>query len=91
MPFANYIRNSSSLSQRHRELLILRTAWLSRSPYYWSVHSARAAAAGLTRADLTRIAAGPGARDWDPFEATLCAPQTSCTTSRSSATPPGRR
>ena len=71
MPFANYIRNSSSLSQRHRELLILRTAWLSRSPYYWSVHSARAAAAGLTRAEVTSIAGGPTAPGLDPFEATL--------------------
>jgi 4-carboxymuconolactone decarboxylase len=71
MPFANYIRNSSSLPQRHRELLILRTAWLSRSPYYWSVHNARAGAAGLTRADITRIAGGPTAPGLDAFEAAL--------------------
>ena len=71
MPFANYIRTSSSLSQRHRELLILRTAWLSRSAYYWSVHSARASAAGLTRADLTRIASGPTAPGLDAFETVL--------------------
>ena len=70
-PFANYVRGSSSLSQRHRELLILRTAWLSRSTYYWSLHSARAGAAGLSRTDVTRIAAGPTAPGLDAFEATL--------------------
>jgi alkylhydroperoxidase family enzyme len=71
MPFANYIRTSSTLPPRHRELLILRTAWLSRSPYYWSVHSTRASATGLTAADLTRVAAGPTAPGLDAFEAGL--------------------
>src|SRR5215216_1965637 len=31
MPFANYIASESTLSPRHRELLILRTAWQCRS------------------------------------------------------------
>ena len=71
MPFANYIRTSSTLPPRDRELVILRTAWLSRSPYYWSVHSAQSAAAGLTRTDLARIPGGPAAPGWDPFDAVL--------------------
>jgi hypothetical protein len=29
MPFERYISNESTLSPRHREILILRTAWLS--------------------------------------------------------------
>ena len=31
LPFANYILAESTLTPRHRELLILRTAWLTRS------------------------------------------------------------
>jgi uncharacterized membrane protein len=49
MPFANYVTGSSTLSMRHRALLVLRTAWLSRSDYMWAKHAADAAQAGLSR------------------------------------------
>jgi 4-carboxymuconolactone decarboxylase len=71
MPFATYIRTASTLTPRHRELLILRTAWLSRSPYYWSAHAAKAAAAGVTAVDLARVASGADAPGWDDFDAAL--------------------
>jgi alkylhydroperoxidase family enzyme len=71
LPFERYISTESTLSPRHRELLILRTAALCRSEYVWAQHAATARAAGLTGADLARIAAGPDAPDWDPFEAVL--------------------
>ena len=38
LPFANYILSESTLTARHRDLLILRTAWLTRSPYLWAKH-----------------------------------------------------
>jgi 4-carboxymuconolactone decarboxylase len=71
MPFERYISNESTLQPRHRELLILRTAWLCRSEYIWAHHADVARKAGLTADELTRIARGPDAPGWTPFEATL--------------------
>ncbi len=71
MPFERYISNDSTLTPRHRELLILRTAWLCRSAYVWAHHADAARKAGMTVEELTRIARGPDAAGWDPFEATL--------------------
>lgn len=71
LPFAHYIATASTLAPRHRALLILRTAWLCRSAYTWAHHTNAARRAGLERDDLTRIARGPDAPGWQPFEATL--------------------
>src|SRR5262245_15285839 len=71
MPFQNYITHDSSLSPRHRELLILRTAWLLNNEYFWSEHAPLARNAGVTSPELRRIAEGPDAAGWDPFEAAL--------------------
>lgn len=71
MPFQTYITRESSLSPRHREILILRTAWLLNNEYVWSEHAPVARNAGLTNDDLRRIATGPEASGWDAFDATL--------------------
>src|SRR5688572_25189101 len=71
LPFERYIAQESTLSARHRELLILRTAWLCRSEYVWALHADRARAAGIGSDELTRIARGPDAPGWQPFEAVL--------------------
>ena len=71
LPFFTYITSDSTLSPRHRELLILRTAWLSRSAYQWARHAPIARKAGLTGEELRRVAAGPDERGWPPFEAAL--------------------
>jgi alkylhydroperoxidase family enzyme len=71
IPFNTYISKESSLSARHRELLILRTAWLSGNQYVWSTHAGLAKTSGLTAVEIRRIAQGPGAQGWEPFEATL--------------------
>ena len=71
MPFERYISNESTLSPRHREILILRTAWLCRSGYEWARHAGIARKAGLSDDDLKRIARGPDERGWDPFEKAL--------------------
>jgi 4-carboxymuconolactone decarboxylase len=39
LPFANYILRESTLPARHRDLLIMRTAWLARSGYLWGKHA----------------------------------------------------
>ena len=66
-----YITAESTLMPRHRALLGLRAAWLARSGYMWAHRATLARRAGLTDADLRRIAQGPDAPGWDPFEATL--------------------
>jgi alkylhydroperoxidase family enzyme len=71
MPFERYIESDSTLEPRHRELLILRTAWLCRSNYVWAHHAEAARKVGIATDELTRIARGPEAAGWTPFEATL--------------------
>lgn len=70
-PFQEYIAHQSSLPARQRELLILRTAWLLNNDVIWSEHAEAAKQAGMTAADLRRVAQGGAAPGWDPFEATL--------------------
>jgi alkylhydroperoxidase family enzyme len=71
MTFHNYITQDSSLSPRIRELLILRTAWLHGSDVIWRERVPFARKAGLTNEEIRRIAQGPAAAGWDPFEANL--------------------
>ena len=70
LPFTRYVAHETTLSPRHRAILILRTAWLTQSAGIWAAHADRAAESGLTAGEVRRIAEGPG-DDWDPFEAVL--------------------
>ena len=56
---------------RDKEILILRTAWLSRGDYIWGRHYVRGKESGLTDEEIARITEGPGAAGWDDFDATL--------------------
>jgi alkylhydroperoxidase family enzyme len=71
MPYTLYLAGESSLTPRHRELLILRGAWLGGNQPIWAFHAPRARTAGLTAAEIRRVAEGPDAAGWDPFEANL--------------------
>ena len=71
MPFARYISEQSLLTARHRELLILRTAWLCRSEYVWAHHAAAARKAGVTADEIRRVAQGPQATGWSALESAL--------------------
>jgi alkylhydroperoxidase family enzyme len=71
MPFHVYVTTLSSLTPRHREILILRTAWLTGNQYIWSSHTPLAARIGLSAEEIRRIAQGPDARGWNPLEAAL--------------------
>ena len=66
--FGNHILSKSTLSARHRELLILRTAHRCGSVYEWTQHSRIALAVGLTPQEVEDVAED---RLADPFEATL--------------------
>jgi alkylhydroperoxidase family enzyme len=71
MPLTTYVSEESSLSPRHRALLALRVAWLCANQPLWATYATRARKAGITTIEIRRIAEGPDAAGWDPFEATL--------------------
>ncbi len=71
MPFRAYITRETTIPARHRELLILRTAWLTQNRHLWAEHASTARLVGLSADEVSRIAEGPAAAGWSPFEATL--------------------
>jgi 4-carboxymuconolactone decarboxylase len=68
--FGSYLQRDSHLPARTRELLILRTAWLTKTEYEWVHHVPIARQAGLSDADIARISAGPQA-GWNNEERAL--------------------
>ena len=70
-PLLNYIENGSTLMARHREILILRTAWLTQNASLWATHASHASEAGLSEEALRGIAEGRFADGWVRFEMTL--------------------
>jgi 4-carboxymuconolactone decarboxylase len=70
MPFAGKLL-AGKLPARDRELLILRSAWRCASSYEWGQHVRLAKQAGISAEEIDRIATGPDAPGWDPFDRTL--------------------
>ena len=71
VPFVAYVSGDSTLPPQHRELLMLRTAWLCGAEYLWAQHVVAAQQSGLSEAEILRTTDGPDAPGWDPFHATL--------------------
>jgi 4-carboxymuconolactone decarboxylase len=72
MTFTNYILSTRiSITQRDRELLILRIGYLCRSDYEWAQHAALGLKLGLTQEELTRITQGPDAPGWSAADVAL--------------------
>ena len=69
--YTGYFVRNATIPERHRELLILRTAWLSRGDYIWGRHDVIGKEAGLTAEEISRVTAGPEASGWDDFERAL--------------------
>ena len=69
-PLLTYVANDSTLSPRHRSILILRTAWLTQNANLWAAHARRAGEAGLTTEEVLQVAQGPG-EGWSEFEQVL--------------------
>jgi alkylhydroperoxidase family enzyme len=63
--------NNYAIPLRDKELLILRTAWLSRGDYIWGRHNLMGQGAGLTEEQIRRITAGPDAPGWEDFDRAL--------------------
>ncbi|ALV41876.1 hypothetical protein AU252_12490 [Pseudarthrobacter sulfonivorans] len=71
MPFSNHLRRSS-LSDRVREIAIIRTAWLSHGEYEWAQHVRMSRTNGwLTEAELEALFVGPDAEEWSPEDAAV--------------------
>jgi alkylhydroperoxidase family enzyme len=70
-PFGGVLLRRGELSARHRELLILRTAWHCRADYEWGQHVRIARAAGLTDEEIGHIPAGPRVAGWSALDAAL--------------------
>ena len=70
MPFAGKLL-AGKLPARDRELLILRSAWRCASSYEWGQHVRLAKQAGISGEEIDRIATGPDAPGWEPFDRTL--------------------
>jgi alkylhydroperoxidase family enzyme len=69
--FGTYIQREGLLPPQARELLIMRTAYLIRANYEWAHHAELAKQAGLTDADIARIAIGPGDPAWSHWQRPL--------------------
>lgn len=69
--FGGVLLYGGRLTDRDRELLILRTAWHCKAHYEWGQHVGIALAAGLSDQEIERVADGPDAAGWSPEDATL--------------------
>jgi 4-carboxymuconolactone decarboxylase len=67
--FGAYLKRESLLSEQTRELLIMRSAWLTRVDYEWAHHVNSAREAGLSMTQIDRIAAGSGSAGWNEEQA----------------------
>lgn len=63
--FGSYLQRDSLLDPETRELAIMRTAYNIRASYEWAHHVEAAKAAGLSDAQIARIAQGPNAAGWN--------------------------
>ncbi len=69
LPFGGRLLNGK-LPARHRELLILRTAWNCQAEYEWAQHVVLGRAAGLSDEEIGRVPGGADA-GWDEHDQVL--------------------
>ena len=70
--WATYVMlTPNPLGEREREILALRTAWLTKSGYVWSRHLSYAHKAGLADDEIEALKRPPGARGWSAADAAL--------------------
>ncbi len=71
--FNGHIIYSSTISERQRELLVLRVAALRDAEYERAQHVVLATDVGINEDELRRIAADPTSDEWEPLERALLA------------------
>ena len=69
--FAGKLMPGGRLPRRETELVILRVAHLSGSAYEWTHHARLGRRAGITEAEVARVAEGPAAPRWTARERLL--------------------
>lgn len=69
--FNGHLLFATSLSIRHRELLVLRTAAVRGATYEWKQHVVLAGDAGISAEEIEWLAEGPDAPGWAPLERAL--------------------
>jgi alkylhydroperoxidase family enzyme len=69
--FSGQVMYGSTLSARHRELLVLRVAAVRDSDYEWRQHVASAGDNGVDPDEVARVRAGPDAPGWSELERAL--------------------
>src|SRR5262245_20749667 len=69
--FAAHVLAKSSLPERDRELLILRTGWNCTSKYEFGQHVLIARRCGISDAEIEALKAGPDAPSWSAHDRTL--------------------
>jgi 4-carboxymuconolactone decarboxylase len=69
--FGNHVLMKSTVPARERELLILRTGVRCRCEYEWAQHAVIARQIGMSDDEIRRVAEGPDAPGWEPFDAAL--------------------
>jgi alkylhydroperoxidase family enzyme len=69
--FGGTLLRRGELSDRDRELLILRTAWHCHADYEWGQHVRIAGRAGVTDEEIARVVAGPDVPGWSGLDAAL--------------------
>ena len=62
---------SGALPRRASEILALRAAWNCRSAFEWAHHTRYGLDAGLSRAEIDRLAGGDPDEGWDEADAAL--------------------
>jgi 4-carboxymuconolactone decarboxylase len=67
-PFVGYMKDSTCLPVRHREIAILRSAWNCGADYQWVMHNQIGLACGLLQEEIDRVAAGAESPGWSPEE-----------------------
>ena len=70
LPFSGKLL-SGRIPAAERELVVLRTGWVCDAEYEWAQHAVLARQAGLSEADIERVAQGPDAPGWDAHRAAL--------------------
>jgi 4-carboxymuconolactone decarboxylase len=72
LAWGNYILSPrNSLSERQRELAILRVGYLCRAGYEWAQHAVIGQRAGIKAEELAAIKQGPDGPGWDPLDAAI--------------------
>lgn len=65
------LRGGNSLSDRQREIMVLRVGWLCRAGYEWVAHVEIGKDAGLTDAEIEQLKVGSSHPDWQPEDRDL--------------------